>query len=77
MTTTDTTRSSHSRIVARVSGLLGKRGPSELLLFEEAEQRLQPFHRHYVGVRPIPVANAVGTDSRGSDFDRDFHPPPP
>lgn len=74
MTTTDTTRSSHSRIVARVSGLLGKRGPSELLLFDEAEQRLQPFHRHYVGVRPIPVANVVGTDSRGSDFDRDFRP---
>lgn len=74
MTTTHTTRSSHSRIVARVSGLLGKRGPSELLLFEEAEQRLQPFHRHYVGVRPIPVAQVVGTDSRASDFDRDFHP---
>lgn len=25
-------------------------------------------------MRPIPVANVVGTDSRASDFDRDFHP---
>lgn len=74
MTTTDSTRSSHPGIVARVSGLLSRRGASELLLFEEAEQRLQPFNRHYAGLRPIPVAKVVGTDSRASDFDRDFHP---
>ena len=30
--------------------------------------------RRYVGMRAIPVANVVGTDSRGSDFDRRFHP---
>jgi hypothetical protein len=74
MTTTDTTRSGHQGIVARGSGLLGKRRASELLVLGEAEQRLQPFHRHYVGVRSIPVAQVIGTDSRASDFDRDFHP---
>jgi ParB-like nuclease domain len=45
-----------------------------LLELDQAEQRLRPFGRHYVGVRAIPVASIVGTDSRSGDFDRDFRP---
>jgi hypothetical protein len=44
----------------------------DLLTLEEATDRLRPFARRYVGVRPIPVGNVVGTDSRAGDFDRDF-----
>jgi hypothetical protein len=45
-----------------------------LLPLAEATRRLRPFERRYVGLRPIPLKNVVGTDSRGSDFDRDFLP---
>ena len=44
----------------------------DLLVLEEATQRLRPFGRHFLGVRPIDVARIVGTDSRIGDFDRDF-----
>jgi hypothetical protein len=43
-----------------------------LLQLEEATQRLRPFGRRYVGVRPIPVGSVVGTEGRAGDFDRDF-----
>jgi hypothetical protein len=46
----------------------------DLLALEEATRRLRPFERRYVGLRPIPLKQVVGTDSRGSDFDRDFLP---
>ena len=45
-----------------------------LLELDQAEQRLRPFARRHLGVRAIPVDNIVGTDSRSSDFDRDFRP---
>jgi ParB-like nuclease domain len=45
-----------------------------LLELDQAEQRLRPFGRRYVGVRAIPVASIVGTDSRSGDFDREFRP---
>jgi ParB-like nuclease domain len=45
-----------------------------LLELDQAEQRLRPFGRRYVGVRAIPVDAIVGTDSRSGDFDRDFRP---
>jgi hypothetical protein len=45
-----------------------------LLELGQAEQRLRPFGRRYLGVRAIPVASIVGTDSRSADFDRDFRP---
>ena len=44
----------------------------DLLTLEEATERLRPFASRYVGIRPIPVAGIVGTDSRVGDFDRDF-----
>jgi hypothetical protein len=45
-----------------------------LLELDQAEQRLRPFARRYLGVRAVPVASIVGTDSRSSDFDREFRP---
>jgi ParB/Sulfiredoxin domain len=45
-----------------------------LLELEQAEQRLRPFARRYLGVHAIPVGSIVGTDSRSADFDRDFRP---
>jgi hypothetical protein len=52
----------------------GGRGPASLLPLEEATRRLRPFARRYVGLRPIPLRQVVGTDSRVGDFDRDFNP---
>ncbi len=46
----------------------------ELLALDDAEHRLRPFSRRYVGVRSIPVRHIVGTEGRARDFDRDFLP---
>lgn len=64
-------RQSDYRRLARV---VGAHGDPDLLTLEEATRRLRPFHRRYVGLRPIPLQQIVGTDSRGGDFDRDFLP---
>jgi len=61
-------------VYARLARVLGREGTRSLLPLDEATRRLRPFARRYVGVRPIPVSQIVGTDSRGSDFDRDFRP---
>jgi hypothetical protein len=45
----------------------------DLLPLDEATERLRPFRRRYLGVRPIELSSIVGTDSRVGDFDRDFH----
>jgi len=45
-----------------------------LLPFDEAQKRLRPFASAHLGVRPIPVAQIVGTEGRGGDFDRSFKP---
>jgi ParB-like nuclease domain len=55
-------------------GLGARRDELRLLPLDEAERRLRPFNRHYVGVRAIPIDRIVGTDGRGSDFDRAFLP---
>jgi ParB-like nuclease domain len=65
-------RRSAYRRLARV--VRGDEGARELLPLDEATRRLRPFERRYVGLRPIPVPQIVGTDSRGGDFDRDFLP---
>jgi hypothetical protein len=51
-----------------------RRRDGELLDLEETERRLRPFARRYVGVRAIPLAQVVGTDSRGDAFTRRFEP---
>lgn len=67
-------RARRRSVYARLARVLGRTGPGELLPLEEATRRLRPFARRYVGLRPIPLRQVVGTDSRGSDFDRDFRP---
>ncbi|MGH3092572.1 MAG: ParB N-terminal domain-containing protein [Gaiellaceae bacterium] len=64
-------RSVYSRL-ARVVGR--QNGSRDLLPLEEATKRLRPFARRHLGLRPIPLDQIVGTDSRGRDFDREFHP---
>jgi hypothetical protein len=64
-------RSAYRRLAGAVAGRAGTR---ELLPLDEATRRLRPFERRYVGVRPIPLTQVVGTDSRAKDFDRDFLP---
>ena len=46
------------------------RRDGDLLELEDVERRLRPFSRHYVGVRPIPLANVVGTDGKVGAFTR-------
>jgi hypothetical protein len=60
------------RRLARV--VSGRRPTPELLPLDEATKRLRPFARTYVGLRAIPIDQIVGTEGRGSDFDRDFLP---
>jgi hypothetical protein len=45
-----------------------------LLELDQAEERLRPFSRRYLGTHAIPVTGIVGTDSRSTDFDREFRP---
>jgi hypothetical protein len=46
----------------------------DLLQLDEATERLRPLGRRSLGVRTIALGRIVGTDSRGSDFDRRFTP---
>ncbi|MBA3430542.1 MAG: hypothetical protein H0U16_03555 [Actinobacteria bacterium] len=45
-----------------------------LLPLDEVRERLRLFEQTYVGVRPIPVDQIVGTAGRTDDFDRNFLP---
>lgn len=45
-----------------------------LIPLDEVSSRLRVFEQGYVGIRPIPVGDIVGTVSRTGDFDRDFLP---
>ena len=76
MTITPTTfdRARRRSAYARLARIVGRGGSRDLLPLDQAIERLRPFTRRYLGVRPIPVSQIVGTDSRGSDFDRDFSP---
>ncbi|HEY7476817.1 MAG TPA: ParB/RepB/Spo0J family partition protein [Actinomycetota bacterium] len=58
----------------RLSQIAGRSDPHPLLSLDEVSRRLRAFEQTYVGVRPIPVADVVGTVSRVDDFDRDFLP---
>jgi hypothetical protein len=74
MVNTTFDRARRQSAYARLARIVRQDGPRELLPLDQAVRRLRPFARRYVGVRPIPVKQIVGTDSRGSDFDRDFLP---
>jgi hypothetical protein len=45
-----------------------------LLELDDAERRLRPYAGSYLGIRPIPVNQIVGTEGRVNDFDRHFRP---
>jgi ParB-like nuclease domain len=65
----------HRSVYSRLARVVAGEGRSrELLPLEEATKRLRPFARRYLGLRPVPLGQIVGTDSRGRDFNRDFHP---
>jgi len=75
MATTTFDRARRRSAYARLARIVGRQdGSRDLLPLDQAIERLRPFARRYLGLRPIPVSQIVGTDSRGSDFDRDFHP---
>ena len=50
------------------------RRDEDLLELDEVERRLRPFSRHYVGIRPIPLKQVVGTDGKVGAFTRRFEP---
>jgi ParB-like nuclease family protein len=58
----------------RLSQVAGRSDARPLLSLDEVTKRLGAFEQSYVGIRPIPVADIVGTVSRVEDFDRDFLP---
>lgn len=58
----------------RLAGIAGRNRSRPLLTLDEVSQRLRAFEQTYVGIRPIPVADVLGTVSRVDDFDRDFLP---
>ncbi|MEX0743086.1 MAG: hypothetical protein WD248_01880 [Actinomycetota bacterium] len=58
----------------RLSQVAGRGDARPLLSLDEVTKRLGAFEQSYVGIRPIPVAEIVGTVSRVEDFDRDFLP---
>ena len=68
-------RARRRNVYRRLARVVGGRGGTRVLLpLDEAERRLRPFNRSYVGMRAIPVRQIVGTDGRGRDFDREFLP---
>jgi hypothetical protein len=47
---------------------------ADLLELDDAERRLKPFNRVYLGVRAIPLEDIVGTDGKAGSFTGDFEP---
>ena len=74
MTTTTCDRARRRSAYARLARIVGQSGSRDLLPLDQAVERLRPFARRYLGIRPIPVSQVVGTEGRGGDFDRDFQP---
>jgi hypothetical protein len=59
----------------RTSGSGSKRQkPKELVPLDEVRKRLLLFDEQYAGIRPIAVADIVGSVDRSSQFDRNFKP---
>ena len=46
----------------------------QLLDLETPEKQTSVFDRHYVGIRPVPIHQIHGSESRVGDFDWDFKP---
>lgn len=58
----------------RLSQIAGRNRSRPLLSLDEVTRRLRAFEQSYVGIRPIRIADVVGTLGRDADFDRDFLP---
>ncbi|HEX6332235.1 MAG TPA: ParB N-terminal domain-containing protein [Actinomycetota bacterium] len=58
----------------RLAGIAGRNRSRPLLSLDEVSHRLRALEQTYAGIRPIPVADVVGTVGRVDDFDRDFLP---
>jgi hypothetical protein len=58
----------------RLTRLVTGEGPEDLLPLEEVQRRMRAFEQSYEGVRPIPVAEIIGTSDRSRDFDKNFLP---
>jgi hypothetical protein len=58
----------------RIGGLLIGRPQRTLLSLEEVQDRLHSYEQSYIGVKPIPVDEIIGSVARTSDFDDEFLP---
>ena len=58
----------------RFGRIVTGRRDRRLLPLDEVSKRLRMFEQHYVGIRPIPVRDIVGTAGRMGDFDKEFLP---
>jgi ParB-like nuclease domain len=58
----------------RFAGIVAGSSTSDLLPLDEVRDRLRIFEQAYVGVRPIPVDQIVGSAGRSRDFDRRWLP---
>jgi hypothetical protein len=67
-------KAKRSEAYRRLSQIAGRKDSRPLLSLDEVSKRLRAIEQTYVGIRPIPVADVVGTVSRDHDFDRDFIP---
>jgi hypothetical protein len=65
-------REAYRRFARAVKGKGGSQ--DRLLPLDEVRERLRLFEQTYVGIRPIPVDQIVGTAGRTDDFDRNFLP---
>ncbi|MGH2819148.1 MAG: ParB N-terminal domain-containing protein [Actinomycetota bacterium] len=67
-------RARRKEIYRRFTRLVRGGTRRELLPLEEVQERLRMFEQNYVGIRPIPVKQIVGSAGRTRDFDKDFLP---
>lgn len=58
----------------RIGGVLMGRPQRRLLNLEEVQDRLGSHQQSYLGVKPIPVDEIIGSVARSSDFDDRFLP---
>jgi hypothetical protein len=58
----------------RVGGILVGRPQRRLLNLEEVQDTLGSYQQSYLGVRPIPIEDIIGSVARSSDFDDHFLP---
>ena len=61
-------------MLRRIGGLLVGKPQRTLLNLEEVQDRLGSYEQSYVGMRPIPVDEIIGSVARSSDFDDHFLP---